>query len=151
MGIEIVIAGLSALVGVVGGIAQAGAASAAAAAQREARDIQSAQQQTAGAESRRQRIREERIRRASIIAGSENQGTGGSSGQVGAVGALSTNLAGMIGSSIGESKGNAAVNRNLQSAANSTAQGNMIGAWTNTIQQGLGGFQSVFEKANKIR
>lgn len=146
MGIETVIAGLSALVGVVGGIAQASAVKAAASQEREARNIQSAQQQTAGAESRRQRIREERIRRAQIIATSENQGTGSSSGQIGAVGALSTNLSGLIGSSLGESKANQAISNRLQSASNSTSQANTIGAWTNTIQQGLGGFQSIFQK-----
>lgn len=146
MGIEVVIAGLSALVGVVGGIAQANAASAAAQQQREAKEIQTAQQKTAGIESRRQRIREERIRRAQIIAASENQGTSASSGQVGAVGALSSNLAGLIGNSLGESKANAAVSSKLQSAADFTSQANTIGAWTNTIQQGLGGFQSIFQK-----
>lgn len=146
MGIETVIAGLSALVGVVGGIAQASATSAAAAQEREATNIQAAQQQTAGAESRRQRIREERIRRAQIIAASENQGTSSSSGQIGAVGALSTNLAGLIGSSMGESRANRAVSSRLQNAADFTSQSNTIGAWTNTIQQGLGGFQSIFQK-----
>jgi hypothetical protein len=146
MGIELIVAGLSALVGVVGGIAQANAASAAAGQEREARNIQTAQQKTAGIESRRQRIREERIRRAQIIAASENQGTSNSSGQVGAVGALSTNLSGLIGSSLGESKANQAVSDRLQNAADFTAQGNTMGAWTNTIQQGLGGFQSIFQK-----
>jgi len=147
MGIETIIAGLSALVGVVGGIAQANAASAAAASQREANEVQSAQQQVAGAQSRRQRIREERIRRAQIIAASENQGTGASSGQIGAVGALSSNLAGLVGSSLGESKANAAVNRNLQNAANATAQGNTIGAWANVFQTGLNSFnKTVFDQ-----
>lgn len=148
MGIETVILGLSALVGVVGGIAQANAVGQAAAQEKEAKNVQSAQQQTAGAESRRQRIREERIRRAQIIAASENQGTSGSSGQVGAVGALSSNLAGLIGSSLGEGKANAAISDKLQASADFTSQANTIGAWTNTIQQGLGGFQSVFKKAN---
>lgn len=146
MGIEVIIAGLSALVGVVGGIAQANATAAAAGEQREAKNIQTAQQKTAGIESRRQRIREERIRRAQIIAASENQGTTGSSGQVGAVGALSTNLQGLIGSSLGESKANQAVSNRIQNAADFTSQANTIGAWTDTIQQGLGGFQSIFQK-----
>lgn len=146
MGLELIIGGLSALVSVIGGIAQANAASAAAGEEREARNIQTAQQKTAGVESRRQRIREERIRRAQIIAASENQGTTGSSGQVGAVGALSTNLSGLIGSSLGETKANQAVSRRVQNAADFTSQANAIGAWTNTIQQGLGGFQSIFQK-----
>lgn len=146
MGIETVIAGLSAIVGIIGGIASANAASAAAASEKEAKNVQAAQQQTASSESRRARIREERIRRAMILAQSENQGTAGSSGQVGAVGALSTNLAGLIGSSLGESKANAAVNKNLQQAADFTSQSNTISAWTNTIQTGLSGFKSVFDK-----
>lgn len=146
MGIELALAGLSAVVGVVGGIMQASATSAAAASQREANAIQGAQQQTASIESRRQKIREQRIRRAQIIAASENSGTSASSGQVGAVGALSSNLAGLIGSSLGESRANAGVNRNNQNAADSIASANAIGAWTNTIQQGIGGFQSIFDK-----
>ena len=146
MGIELVLAGLSAVVGVIGGIAQANATASAANAQREVNNIQGAQQETAAAESRRQRIREQRIRRAQIIAASENAGTNSSSGQIGAVGALSTNLAGLVGSSLGESKANAAVNKYGQKAADYTAQANTIGAWTNTIQQGLGGFQTIFDK-----
>lgn len=149
MGIELIVAGLSAVVGVIGGIMQADAANSAANAQKEANAIQGAQQQVAGQESRRQKVREERIRRAQIIAASENTGTTGSSGQIGAVGALSTNLNGLIGSSLGESKANAAVNRNTQRAADFTAQGNQIGAWTNVLQQGLSGFQSVFDTAKQ--
>lgn len=146
MGIELVIGGLSAIASVIGGIAQANATAAAAAQEREARSIQAARQQTASAESRRQRIREERMRRAMILAAAENQGTSSSSGAVGAVGALSTNLAGLIGSSLGEGKANAAVNRRMQSAADYTSQANSIAGWTNTIQSGLGGFQSIFQK-----
>lgn len=146
MGIELVLAGLSAVVGVVGGIMQSNAASSAAAAQKEANNIQSAQQEVAGVESRRQRVREARIRRAQIAAAAENTGTSASSGAVGAVGALSTNLAGLVGNSLGESKANAGVNRNNQSAADFTASANAIGAWTDTIQQGIGGFKSIFDK-----
>lgn len=146
MGIGLVIGGLSAIASVIGGIAQANAVSAAAAQEREARAIQSAQQQTASAESRRQRIREERMRRAMIMASAENQGTSSSSGAVGAVGALSTNLAGLIGSSLGESKANSAINKRMQSAADYTSQANSIGAWTGVVKSGFGGFQSIFQK-----
>lgn len=146
MGIELIIGGLSAVVGAIGTVMQANAASNAAAAQREAGAIQSAQQKTAGAESRRQRIREQRIRRAQILASSENIGASGSSGELGAIGALSTNLSGLIGNSLGESKANTGVNRQNQNVANFTSQANTIGAWTNTIQQGIGGFQSIFDQ-----
>lgn len=145
MGIETVIAGISAVVGVIGGIAAADASSRAAAAQREANAIESAQQEVRGRDSRRQRIREARIRRAQIIAASENQGTGQSSGQVGAVGALTSNLGGLVGTSLGESAAARGVNNNMQRAADFTSQANTITAWTNTIQTGLGGFKSIFD------
>jgi len=146
MGLELVLGGLSAIVGVFGAIGQANAAAQAAAAQREANAIQGAQQKTAGVESRRQKVREARVRRAQIIAASENAGTTSSSGQVGAVGALSTNLAGLVGSSLGETKANEGVNKFTQASADATASGNAIGAWTNVIQAGIGGFSSIFDK-----
>lgn len=146
MGIELIVAGLTAVVGAVGGVMQANATAGAAVAQKEVNAIQGAQQQSAAADSRRQRIREARIRRAQILAESENTGTTGSSGQIGAIGALSSNLAGLVGSSLGESRANTAVNKYGQKAADFTAQANAIGAWTNTIQQGLGGFQTIFDK-----
>lgn len=145
MGLELIIGGISAIVGVIGAVAQANAASNAAAAQKEASNIQSAQTQVQSSQSRRQRVREARIRRAQIIAASENQGTSASSGQVGAVGALETNLSGLIGTSLGESRAAAGINRNTQRAADFTSQGNTIGAWTGAIQSGLGGFSSIFD------
>lgn len=146
MGLEVIFGVISAVVGVVGGIAQANAASQAAAAQKEANNVQSAQQKVASAESRRQKVREERIRRAQIIASSENSGTTNSSGSLGAQGALATNLAGMVSFSQGESRANSAYNSNMQRAADFTSQANTIGAWTNTIQNGIGGFQTIFDK-----
>jgi len=146
MGLELIIGAVSAITGIVGGVTQAGAAKRAANAQKEANNIQAAQTQVQSTESRRQKIREQRIRRAQIIAASENAGTTASSGQVGAVGALSTNLAGLVGSSLGESRANAGINKFNQKSADATAQSNMIGAWTNTIQSGLSGFQTIFDQ-----
>lgn len=146
MGIELIVTGLSAVVGAIGTIASTSALSAAADDNRKANAVQGAMQKTDSIESRRQRIREQRIRRAEIIAMSENSGTTGSSGQVGAIGALSTNLAGLIGSSLGQSKGNAAINKFSQSAADNTATANTINAWTNTIQKGISGFGSIFDQ-----
>lgn len=146
MGIAELIGGISAIVGVIGGIASANAAGASAAAQREARAIEGAQNQVAGAQSRRQRIREERIRRAQILAGSQNQGSGSSSGELGAIGALQTNLAGLVGTSLGESRAAQGINNNMQRAADFASQSDMISSWTNTFQRGFGGFQSIFDK-----
>lgn len=146
MGLELALGALSLVVGIAGGIAQSNAAASAAREQREARNISSAQDRVRSMEDRRTRVREERIRRARIIAQSENTGTGDSSGAIGAVGALSTNLAGLIGTSLGESRANTAINNATQRAADASSRANEIGAWTNTIQRGIGGFQSVFDQ-----
>jgi len=146
MGLELIITGISALVGAFGAIAQSNAASQAAGAQKEARAIEGAQTQVQSQQNRRQRIREARVRRAQMLAASENQGTSQSSGEIGAIGAINTNLAGMIGTSLGEGKAAFGINTNMQKAADFTSEANAIGAWTNTIQQGLGGFQSIFQK-----
>lgn len=146
MGIELILGGISALVGIVGTFMQAGAAADAAAAQREARDVGAAQQRVESLESRRQRIREERVRRANILAASENVGTARSSGEVGAIGALSTNLSGLFGQELGRSAAAQGINVNEQRAADATQRANTIGAWTGAIQSGISGFQSVFDR-----
>lgn len=146
MGIGLILAGISAVVGVVGGIAQASAASRAAAAEREANAVSGAQQEVASRESRRQRVREERIRRAQILAGAENTGTNASSGALGATGALASNLGGIFAQSRGESAANRGINANLQRAADFTSRANTIGTLTNTVQQGIGGFASIFDE-----
>lgn len=146
MGIDIILGGISALVGLVGGVMQANAMGQAAAAQKESRAIGAAQQRVENLESRRQRVREERVRRAQILASSENVGTARSSGEVGAIGALSTNLSGLFGQSLGRSAAAEGMNIQDQRAADAQQSANTIGAWTNTIQQGIGGFASVFDK-----
>jgi hypothetical protein len=146
MGLELILGGIGAIINVFSGMAQANATKQAANAQKEANKVQAAQQEVQSTESRRQRVREARIRRAQIIAASENQGTSGSSGAVGAVGALSSNLSGMFSSSLGDSKANAGINTNLQKAADYTANANAIGAWANVFSSGISGFQSIFSK-----
>jgi hypothetical protein len=145
MGLEVILTGLSAVVGLFGAIGSANAAASSAAAQKEASAIKSAQTQVQSQESRRQRIREQRIRRAQIIAASENQGTSASSGEIGAIGSLNTNLAGMIGTSLGESKAAQGINTNMQKAADFASQSESIDAWTNVFQSGIKGFQSIFD------
>lgn len=160
MGIELVLAGVSAVAGIFSAFAQAdaqsraaGAAAQAADAQREARSIEAAQNQIGGAQSRRERIREERIRRARIIAAAQNQGASGSSGESGAVSSLRTNLSTLISNSRGESRAAAGINANMQRAADFTAQSNLFqqqgqtsAAFFNTIQQGISGFNSIFDR-----
>lgn len=146
MGIELIVAGLTAITSAIGGIAQANAAKKAAAAQKESNEIQAAETQVQHTQSRRERIREARIRRAQIIAASENAGTSQSSGEVGAGNALTTNLGSMLGTSRGQSRSASGMNSNLQRAADYTAQSNAIGAWTNVATGALGGFQTIFDK-----
>lgn len=146
MGLELIFGAISAVVGIAGAVMQASAANQAASAQRESRDIGAAQQKVNSQNERRQRVREERIRRARMLAASENVGTARSSAEVGAVGALSTNLAGLFGQSFGQSKANEGMNAADQRAADAINSGNMIGAFTGAIQSGISGFSSVFDK-----
>lgn len=140
MGVELALIGLSVAVGAVGTVATINASNQAAKAQKEARNIQTAQQKTEAANSRRQAIREDRIRRARILAAAENTGTGASSGSVGAVGALDTNLSGLLGASLGESKANAGISKQLQKSANAEQFASNVGAITNLLQSGIDSF-----------
>lgn len=70
-------------------------------AQKEAANVQAAQNKQQEMEERRRQIREERIRRARIEQASTNTGVSASSGEMGAVGALSTTLNANIGSNLG--------------------------------------------------
>lgn len=160
MGFGLIIGAISAVASVASGLAQASAAKkaaraqeAAAAEQKEARNVQAAATENTAMESRRQRVREARIRRAQIIAASENAGTNQSSGQSGAVGAISTNLAGLLGNSLGESAAARGINAANQRAEDQfgrarqfEAKGAAIGAWGNAIQSGISGFSSIFDK-----
>lgn len=62
---------------------------------------QKAMNEQKAAEERRQQIREDRVRRAKIMQASENTGTAGSSGEVGAMNSLTTQLNTNIGSNQG--------------------------------------------------
>ncbi len=149
MGLEIgvILAGVSAVVGAVGTIASVNASRQSAEAQTKARDVTAAQNKIEGQNSRRQRIREERIRRAQILAASENSGTSASSGELGAIGALRTNLNDLISTASGQSKANDAVNRWTQRAVDFDNQATMIGTITTGIRQGLGDFTTAFDRA----
>jgi len=52
-------------------------------------------------EERRRQIREERIKRARILQSAENTGTAGSSGELGGIGSLATQLSNNIGANLG--------------------------------------------------
>jgi hypothetical protein len=85
--------------------------------QRKAQSEQRAVQARQAAEEKRKQVREERVRRAKILQGSENTGVTGSSGEIGALGSLSTQLAANLGSNVGASRSGALIGGFNQTAA----------------------------------
>lgn len=69
-------------------------------AQKRAGEVQAAQNKAQEMEERRRQIREERIKRARVEQASTNTGTAGSSGELGAVGGLATNLNANVGANM---------------------------------------------------
>ena len=102
---------------------------------------------------RRQQIREERVRRARILQSSENTGVAGSSGEVGAVGALATGLSSNIGADLGRldaaerlsgiSQGIADTNLNLGLAQTRAQEGQMLTSIGSNIFGAAGGLGSI--------
>lgn len=92
--------------------------------------------------------KEARIRRASIQQASTNAGVDGSSGELGALAALSNSMAGQIGQQKSNILAISGINRNLQSAADHRARAERIGIYTGVIQSGiqLGMDEGIFTK-----
>lgn len=88
---------VSAIVGVVSGFAQARAAKKAADAQREQNNIATAAEKNKNAAARRRALREARIRQSQVQQASVNSGVTYSSGELGALAAISTNTSAAIG------------------------------------------------------
>lgn len=123
-----------------------------AAVQGEARQEERAMNAQSAANERRQQIREERVRRARLIAASENSGTGGSSGEFGATGGFATQLGANIGSNLGRLAGSDRLTALGQRAADfgSSAQSSLSNMQANqnlfslstTIFNANGGFSA---------
>lgn len=73
-------------------------------AQKKARSEAAAGQKAEQARERREQIREQRIRSAQLLQRSEASGTGESSGEMGALGSLSTNLSSNIAMNLGRAQ-----------------------------------------------
>lgn len=102
-----------------------------------------AQKQAEAANERRRQIREERVRRARIVQASENTGTGQSSGEVGVLGGMATQL----GSNLGFNAGTIMRANNISTfgqqafdANQSTAKAQATGAIASSIFSAAGGF-----------
>lgn len=94
------------------------AAASSAAKQDQIRAEQKAALAGKAAQEQRQQIREERVRRARVMQSAENTGTTDSSGELGALGVLSTNLSTNLGFNAGEIARGARVSGLAQDAAN---------------------------------
>ena len=86
--------------------------------QRKARNEQKAQNEVQAAQERRKQLREERIRRAKILSTSQAVGVVGSSGEVGALGGLSTQLSSNLGANLGALNSASDISLFSQNAAN---------------------------------
>jgi len=120
----------AAAVAVAAGSAYAGHQQAAAAAedQKDAQDIATNEQRAASEQQRRQQIREERVKRASIIQASQNTGVSSSSGELGSLSVLNTST-GISMSNIERSTQSAGlISKEMQSAAGHQLQGQNISA-----------------------
>lgn len=69
--------------------------------QKKQQGIQRASNLAQQQEERRRQIREERIKRARVLQSAENTGTAGSSGELGGIGSLATQLSNNIGANLG--------------------------------------------------
>lgn len=93
--------------------------------------IQSEQRAANAAESARElrsQVREQRVRRARILQSAENTGASDSSGELGAVGALATNLSSNIGTNLGRIQTADNISIFSQQAANAGTNAQIAGS-----------------------
>lgn len=119
----------------------------AAGAEKKAAKIQRGQQAQEEAQQTRQQIRQERIRRAQILASAENTGVGGSSSASGSVGALQANTGSNIAFTRGQTKAADARSRQLQKSADFSRRANSISSITGAVSSGLSAFGGPTEPA----
>lgn len=119
-----------------GAYTQDKAAKGAAKDREEAEDVAKAEAAAQRNEQVRQQVREERIRRATIMQSAQNTGVGGSSGELGSLGALQTSIGANIGSMARQQASANAVGNLMQSAADKEAagaRGAAIGSFASSV------------------
>ena len=118
------------------------------AAQSNARDLEEAGQKAADAEMRRQRVREERIKRAQIIQFAEGSGVAASSGVEGATSSLGTQIGSSIAFQTGQQQNAYNIGDQNQKAADSLFRADTAGKIGNlglsTLTQ-TSDFKSIFK------
>ena len=152
MGIELIVGAASLALGAIS-IAGNVASNASAAADRKAsfdaqtaaNNVQTAQQKNRSLYDRRARIREERVRRATMLQGSQNSGTAWSSSEIGALGSLTSNFNALGAQSAGESKANEGYNKLTQTAATFDENAKTTLAWNDVFQTGIKTTQNIFD------
>lgn len=90
---------------------------AAANEQKKANSEQVAMNAAKAAQERRQQVREARVRQGKLMQAAENTGTAGSSGELGAMGGMATQLGANIGTNLGMLAGQSRANAFNQAAA----------------------------------
>ena len=160
MGAELVIAAVSAAVGVAGVVNSISSAADAKKQQKKAQAAQRASQAAQAAQERRQQIREERIKRARILQSAENTGTAGSSGEAGALSGLSTQLGSNLGFNQEQLNLGGQITRANQKASDAAFEsevygkvGNMALNWSGDLFNaggGIGGVKSLFESPSAV-
>lgn len=157
MGIEIIFGVAQLALGVINGINQysagqeaAGYARQSADAQRERNNIEIANQGVIAVEDRRQRVREERVRRASMLAASENSGTSKSSGEIGGVSALRSNFGTLLSQSSSQTKANQGINAYNQKALDFDTKARVRTAEADSFSSFLNIFSSSIDTIGRI-
>lgn len=127
MGVEVIVAAASLAVAAGSAYEQSRQAKSAAGDRKKAGKIQQAENQAAANESRRQQIREERVRRASIQQSSQNTGVSASSGELGSISALGSQVGGNVANISRQETSAGAITNLSQSAANADFAGQQAG------------------------
>lgn len=126
--IGLVVAAVGAASSIYGQVESSRQASKAAKSQKEAQEVSAAQQRVEQAEQRRQQVRQERIKRAQIEQASANTGVSGSSGELGSVSALGTNMGNNLAISSGRTVAANAITGLNQATASAQSRGATAGA-----------------------
>lgn len=157
MGLELILGVASLAVGAISGINQMNAANQSAsfaresaAAQKESNTITRAQQQVSSLENRRQRIREERVRRAAMISGAAASGTSDSSGLSGALGALGSNYGTLVSQQYGETKSIEGINKYNQKSIDLDTEARVTRANADAFSSFMGIFQTGLNRVGNI-
>lgn len=136
MGVEVAIAVVALAVAGASAYEQNKQAKEAAKERKQANKVAQAEQSAVKNDNRRQQIREERVRRASIIQASQNTGVSESSGQLGATSALGSLISGNLASSSRQANSSNAIGGHLQKATNYDAKAatwGQIGSFSSSI------------------